>query len=193
MTKKNNKKGFTLIEIMSVIVLVAILFIIFTPLIVGIIKKSQLKSFKTEILNLVQDVEKTYTSKSASSNKDIIRVTVNDKSYFYLCMTLEDLVNQGYSNKKLDNGYGGYIQSWVAENNEVINFVNVTNGRYYLQGNLDIITNSKFLPSAESSKDIEAASSSIKCPSNYNIPSKNVFNLQSEKITEELEEYIKNN
>ena len=188
MDNKIKKNGFTLVEILTVTVLIAILF---TPLIVGIVMKSQQKSFKNEIINMVQDVDSAYTNKLGLSSKDIVRVVIDGKTYSYLCITLDSLVKEGFSNKNLDNGYGGYIQRWVGDEN--ITFINVTNGKYYLQGTLDVINNSNFLPTKESSKDIEAASSSIKCPLDRKFPGKGVFNVQSDEVNQELEEYIKSN
>lgn len=186
--KNRKKSGFSLVEILSITIVISILFIILTPLIIGIIKKSNQKSFKNEIIGLVRDVEKTFTDNS----KSVERIRVDGKSYFYSCVTLEKLVKDGFSNKNLSNGYGGYIQTWISNDNDVITFVNVTNGKYYLQGNIDVISQSDFLPSKESADGIEVASSNVKCPSDRNIPKKDVFNVQSKKVTEELEEYIKN-
>ena len=108
-------------------------------------------------------------------------------------MTIEDLVKDGYSNKSLDNGYGGYIQTWIGNNDDVITFVNTTNGRYYFQGRLDVVSQPNFLPSKEYAEGLDKVNANTKCPDDVNLPDKNVYNIQSKKITEELEDYIKNN
>ncbi len=183
-------KGFSLVELLVVAVILCILFIIFTPLVIRIMNNSKQKSFKNEIVAMLSDFDKAYTEKSQNSRKYLYKVTVNDKSYFYLCMTLNDLVKEGYTNKNLNSSYGGYFQLWIADNGDKITFVNTTNGSIYLQGERNVITKSNFKATHINSAAIDAPNSESKCPKKDVIPDSSVYNEQDISIKDEIEEFI---
>ncbi len=152
-------KGFTLVELLAVIVILAILVLVATPAVTSIMQKSQKNSFKNEILQIAENMNTAFTEKagkqvlSASTGADLTTTSVYNvkategtsetkKSYKYLCMTLKDLVNEQYVKKDLGTSYGGYIQMWQPDGSgSPIVFINVTNTSFYLQGRLSQMTN----------------------------------------------------
>ena len=184
-------KGFTLVELLGVIVILAILVLVATPAVTNIITKSSKNSYKSEILNMAKDMDRAFTEKMGKKIKSIssaselaldtsiYNVSTGGKSYKYLCMTLKDLVDGQYTKKDLGTEYGGYIQMWVPDNaGETITFVNTTNTSFYLQGLLSVITDSEFMPTQTAATGITTPTSSTTCPSNYTIPASTVINVQ---------------
>ena len=194
-----NKNGFTLIELLAVIVILALLVLVATPAITNIMQSSAKSNFKNEVMGMVSNVSTAFTSKSAKKvisidpTKDTItdlktniyNVTVGGKGYAYLCMSLDDLVNEQYMSKSLGDTYAGYIQMWVPDfNGETITFVNVTNGRYFLQGRTSKISDDSFSASQSAvatglTKPTYENNKRTGCPNTYSIPAESVLNPQS--------------
>jgi len=154
---KRKNSGFTLIELLAVIVILALLVLVAAPAVTDIMQKSSKGNFKNEVVGMVSQMENAFTSKMATSfstgstlnDKKIHNVSIGGKSYAYLCMTLEDLVKEKYTSKNLGNAYGGYIQMFVPNSEEeaTTTYVNITNGRYYMQGQMKDVTSDDYLPS----------------------------------------------
>ena len=190
----NNKKGFTLIELLGVIVILALLVLIAVPAITRIMTSATKNSFKNEINSIVSDLEKAFTEKmnkeviSVDNNQscnttNVYNITAKDgKGYAYLCMTLNDMVNEQFIKKNLGQSYGGYIQMWVPDGyGSTITFVNVTNGRYFVQGKMTEVSKSDFNASQTpySGSEIQKPTQSTTCPSDCtSIPGDSVMNLQ---------------
>ena len=167
-------KGFTLVELLAVIVILAVLVLFATPAVTSIMQGSQQKAFKNEVLELVKNVQTAYSTeiingaKSVSNStnykqggviynlpKDKVgknRGTGTKASKKYLCMGLQDLVDKQYVTKNFKQ-YGGYIQLWIDESGASEVYVNVYNGSYYMQGYLDTVSKPDYLPSQDSFKD----------------------------------------
>ena len=191
MKKKN---GFTLIELLGVIVILAILVLIAVPAITRIMTTANKNSFKNEANGMVSDLEKAFTEKMAKevistdsttgcNTTNIYNITASDgKGYAYLCMTLNQLVNEQYIKKNLGQSYGGYIQMWVPDGSgATITFVNLTSGRYYVQGRMSEVSKSNFTASqtAYSGTEISKPTQSTECPTTCGtIPSESVMNAQ---------------
>ena len=189
-----SKKGFTLIELLGVIVILALLVLIAVPAISRIMTTSTKNSFLNESRAFVSDLEKAFTMKMSkeviSTNSttgcnttDIYNVTASDgKGYVYLCMTLNQLVNEQYTKKNLGQSYGGYIQMWVPDGSgETITFVNLTEGRYFVQGRMSEVSKSNFTASqtAYSGSEISKPTQATQCPTSCGtIPSASIMNHQ---------------
>ena len=195
-------KGFTLVELLAVIVILAVLVLAATPAVSNIMQKSQKNSFKNEILGIVKTMSTAYTEKSSKkieakttglTGKTVYNVAglklYNSGSatagYKYLCMSLDDLVEDQYMSKALGNTYGGYIQMWVAEDGKQYVYVNVTNSSFYFQGYESDISKSDFLPSITAATGVTtpagAASAGAKgtqCPNNATMPAQTAMNAK---------------
>ena len=196
-------KGFTLVELLAVIVILAVLVLAATPAISNIMQKSQKNAFKSEMLGIAKSMGTAYTEKSGkkievptSSNKvnkstSIYNVSVKKysnasetaKGYKYLCMTLQNLVDEQVISKSLSDNYGGYIQMWVAEDGTQYTYINVTNSSYYFQGYTDTISKDTFAPSqtavstTEDSK-VPTPVKDTKCPDTPDMPKEASANKQ---------------
>ncbi len=182
-------KGFTLVELLAVIVILAVLVLFATPAVTSIMQNSQKKTFKNEVLDLVKQVETVYSTKVAegakrAKNDDTLtnKIVYNldngingGVSYKYLCMGLDDLRSEGYVNKNF-NQYGGYIQIWVNEAGKSTVYVNVFNSQYYMVGDLDSVSASTYLPSQDyldaplTGKPAEPTLGNYTCPDKGKLP-----------------------
>ena len=191
-------KGFTLVELLAVIVILAVLVLVATPAVTSIMQRSQQNSFKNEMLNMVKEFNTAFTEKSGKKIETKTSLTTEDAaktavynvkttgtsagSYKYLCMTLKDLVDEQYVKKDLGESYGGYIQMWVPNTGEPIVYINVTNSAYYLQGKESQINSSDHIPSQDPIKTApwtEFTTEPVKdtgCPTNFNIPADTAVN-----------------
>ena len=191
--KMKNKKGFTLIELLAVIVILALLVLVATPAITRIMTSSSKNSFKNEVIGMVSNMEDAFVEKmgkevksstgSVSENStSIYNITASydgtSRGYAYLCMSLKQLLDEQYMNKNLGESYGGYIQMWVPDGDgSTITYVNITNGRYFIQGRMTEVSSSDFTASQTSGEGIEKPTSITECPTDASqIP--NVVNVQ---------------
>ena len=173
-------KGFTLIELLAVIVILALLVLVATPAITRIMTSSTKSSFKNEVIGMVSYMEDAFTEKMAkevkSSNGEvaanatnIYNITASDegtsRGYAYLCMTLKQLQDEQYMKKNLGESYGGYIQMWVPDGSgATITYVNITNGRYFLQGRMTEVSSSDFVASQTAGEGVTKPTADVSCP-----------------------------
>ena len=190
-------KGFTLVELLAVIVILAVLVLVATPAVTSIMRRSQQNSFKNEMLNMVKEFNTAFTEKSGKKIESKTTLSAEDAaktavynvkttgtsagSYKYLCMTLKDLVDEQYVKKDLGESYGGYIQMWVPNTGEPIVFINATNSAYYLQGKESQINSSEHIPSQDAVKNapsgfVSEPDKDTGCPTDFNIPADTVIN-----------------
>ena len=166
----NSKKGFTLIELLAVIVILAILVLLAMPAVTSIMESSARNTFKNEILGIVKTMENAYTEKwgngdivsDFTNDTNIHTVTKDDKTYSYLCMSLQQLYEEQYIKKNLGTNYSGYIQMYVGEDETFTN-INTTNGTYYMQGEYSALSASTYEPTkTNNGKEVTA------CPGDKN-------------------------
>ena len=84
----NNKKGFTLVELLAVIAILAILVIIALPNVIRLYKDAKKNAFVTEAQTLYKETSKKFISESSKGNK---LSTVSSKNDTKLDMTGENL------------------------------------------------------------------------------------------------------
>ena len=148
------KNGFTLVELLSVIVVLAVLILFATPAVTSIYDKSSRRSFKAEAISFVKDFEKAYIKKSHAGigtsveKSKVAKVVHNfgdgDKNYYYLCMELSDLVGESFTQKNVSK-YKGYIETYVAVNSTArYTFVNMKDGNYEITGSYDEISSDNY-------------------------------------------------
>ena len=123
------KKGFTLIEILSVIIILGIIFLFITPKISNLIKDSRNLSKEIEeitIINSVKEYASAYEKDFYSSFLD-----VGDKGY----ILVSDIVSKGNISKEEIEDYGvidtDYVEVELVENDKFI---------YKFVSNMDTIT-----------------------------------------------------
>ena len=95
-----NKKGYTLIELLAVILIIGLILVLSTY---GIIKA--VKSFKEKVTTLseksIKEAAETYaTEKNDDSN---YWLDITDKENKYFCTTIEELMNKGLLDKKAES------------------------------------------------------------------------------------------
>ena len=76
----NNKKGFTLVELLAVISILAILVIIALPNVMGMFNEAKKKSFLTEVRTLAKETTSKVVTSSLNSNNE----HVTEIQHFYV-------------------------------------------------------------------------------------------------------------
>lgn len=100
-----NKKGFTLVELLAVVVLLAVITTIAVPAVIGIsnnIKKNMLETKLDLILEDAKLYGQDNMSTFSNSSKDY-------NSNPCITISVEDLLDEGYLTKDKDDSAAGYI------------------------------------------------------------------------------------
>ncbi len=110
MVKNRNEKGFTLVELLAVIVILALIALITVPIINGTINSSK-ERLEKEQYERVEQAVKTYTAKNVSDD--------------CACVSIDDLKQDGYlenvviRNPKTGDAIDGiYTIIWSEETNQ---------------------------------------------------------------------------
>lgn len=79
-----NKRGFSLVELLAVIVILGVLAVITAPIITGVIEDSRISGFKSSLTGMKKAIETDYsehkfdtTRKYRYSNKKLMEITTN--------------------------------------------------------------------------------------------------------------------
>src|SRR5574344_2840796 len=107
-----NKKGFTLVELLAVIIILDVLVIVALTAVTGLMTTAKMNAFKTEILSIGQEFQTAYAAKSltgttsgTSYTDGLVHNTGSGNTYF--CMSIKQLKDQNYINKRDITHYGG--------------------------------------------------------------------------------------
>ncbi len=168
-----NKKGFTLVELLAVIVILAILILFALPAVISTMETARAGAFKNEVNAVVNDAQTAFSRKSFSNSPDIKPVTIGGVTYRYMCMTLKQLYTEGYSQKAQyddETAYKGRYMIFVptaisttAESNNTIISIQYYNGQFTVNNMYYSETSSdKYTPSYQ---DISGDAEFGKCPS----------------------------
>lgn len=115
------KKGFTLVELLAVIVVLGIVAVITTPLIQNVIESSKMNAFKSSINSIVNIIETDYNENTR------------------LKITTYEISNNKLICKSCDNGsdveveYNGELKNTtgtITDNNGKINSSNIISDKY---------------------------------------------------------------
>lgn len=115
---KNNKKGFTLVELLAVIVVLAIIILIAMPSVMSAMDKARRNALVTEATEIAKVAQTAFADKSMGGSG------LTDA-----CFGLHYLVDNGYLDKKLE-GYSGYVTVTVDANGKVSVKTDISNGIY---------------------------------------------------------------
>lgn len=122
---KNNKKGFTLMELLAVIVILSVLILLAMPAVLRLMENARKNAFQTETESLVKIAQTAYTNEAANSS-------YNGKTK--ICYTLDYLTSAGYTEKKFETGAGS-IQIDITDSTNIEYKVWYKSGAYAYNGN----------------------------------------------------------
>ena len=134
-----NRKGFTLVELLAVIVILAILMVAAGAAVMSTLNNARVNTFKNEALSAISIADNMYTEISMNpvESRKYLKNNDGDASYKGMCVTLNGLVLNGYLNKELENGEGlrGVVLIEVPFNGGATKrSIWITNGTYALTG-----------------------------------------------------------
>ena len=134
--KTLNKKGFTLVELLAVIVILAIIILFALPAVIGTMETARAGTFKNEVNAVIADFQTAFSRETMMSSTEVKNVTVNGDAYRYMCMTLKQLYESGYSEKSqfaaANTKYAGYYQAFIPANGtaSATYVIRFTNGQF---------------------------------------------------------------
>lgn len=125
--KKTNKKGFTLVELLAVIVILGVLLLIAVPAVQNIIKSSKKKAFDSAIKLTIENIE-TLASTAVDSSITPCYVTFGDKKGLGSLKSEITLERGSYGS----NTFGIVV---VNDKGKGTAYANGEGGTYYVTGN----------------------------------------------------------
>lgn len=146
MNNNINKKGFTLVELLAVIVILAVLALVAMPNVTRLMENARKNSFTTEAEEFAKYAQTAYTnvqlagSLTSSGQISKFKVPGTTKGDFeYFCISYQKLKSDQYVNKSNDAAYGGIIELFIptSTNSTVtstITNIYMTNGSYAING-----------------------------------------------------------
>ena len=147
--KKTNKKGFTLVELLAVIVILGVLLMIAVPAVQNVIKSSRRKAFESAAKLAIENAETMASSYNISGSAEECIVFINEQSYKPKGATAK----QTYKKMELERGnFGNNAKGYILVNTE-------GKGTIYIQNDTYAIIN-KSLVDANSTDGFTATASS---------------------------------
>jgi len=131
MKKNKYKKGFTLVELLAVIVILAVLILLATPAILNLSTNAQLRVFVLEANTISEVAERVYIREGASGN---------------FCITLRELVDNRDLRKTLGDNWSGKV-TITTTNDITTSRIWLTDGAYWIDGeNREEIAKTNYSP-----------------------------------------------
>lgn len=124
-----NKKGFTLVELLAVIIVLAILVLLALPRVMSLMERSRVSSFAVEANEIAKAAQNAYGSK----------VLTEEEVGHPVCFTVAELVNGGYLDAEKNDVKGAIAIDLVQENNssdhnEIV-YTYLSKENYYVKKN----------------------------------------------------------
>lgn len=125
-----NKKGFTLVELLAVIVVLAIIILIAMPSVMSAMDKARRNALVTEATEITKIAQTAYADDSMGTG-----ITAICYNFYYL-------VKEGYLDKKMD-GYSGAVYLSIDAKGKVHSKIAISNGVYGYYGDPKNMVSSK--------------------------------------------------
>ncbi len=132
--KNLNRKGFTLVELLSVIVILSVIVLIATNAVVPMADSAKKQVLAMEANTLVTAAQTLYVQENSSSTK---------------CYTYDEIINSGLIEKN-DDAYTGSISITVDESGNYTYKIWLSNGQYMINGVSPDVTSDDVEASADS-------------------------------------------
>lgn len=124
--KKLNKKGFTLVELLAVIVVLAVIMLLAVNAVIPQMNKARKNAFVTEAQSVIDAASTYYQNAMLTGENDNITAAGG-------CVSVEDLKGE-YLDKDDDNFTGSVNISIDASTNVATYTVYLSNGQYQISG-----------------------------------------------------------
>ena len=142
MKRNINKKGFTLVELLAVIVILAVLALVAMPNVTRLMNDSRKNAFITEVENFVTYAQTSYTNSQISgtvpkgTDESLITGQMfNDVSYDYYCVSYAKLVSGGFIQKSNGDNYKGIFEIYMpTDGTSSKTIIYMSNGNYQING-----------------------------------------------------------
>lgn len=122
MLKMNSKKGFTLVELLAVIVVLAVIILIAMPAVMNAMEKARKNAFVLEAEEIVKIAQTAYSD-----------AVMSGKTGNSFCVSYNYLKNNGFLEKK-DNNYNGSVLITINPSGKASYKIWLSSANYHFDG-----------------------------------------------------------
>ena len=122
--KKTNKKGFTLVELLAVIVILAVLILLALPNVIKIMNNAKKNAFQDEVLSYLKTAQTNFIESQISGSTE---TTFSNKIETLPKLDIEDKSGYEYCIKIFEDETGDITYNYVFSNGTYSAYSNVNN------------------------------------------------------------------
>ena len=122
-----NKRGFTLVELLAVIVVLAILVLLAMPRVTSMMEKARVNSFVTEANQIAKVAQNAYNDSMFDDGDSTLPAT---------CFTIDQLIDGGYLDKDKGEIRGAVVLDTNATTKDVKVYTYISKDKYYIKGDI---------------------------------------------------------